>query len=199
MIEDWGKTVTELHNILMLTGDGDFDEVIEDVEEDGHNVMVVHAGESIAERFSEERQIRTFLGLRRKAEKNVKQRRREWYISKMKGAKSAREAVTPLADMSYADQLEQKKASIMQMLERLVRNFLILSLFHIFEIAFSSLTQLQRSELFDNVFDSQTGNEHKASPNGKSLPELVLRSREIGKNTIQSPMLLISVLTGLVF
>ena len=40
--------------------------------------------------------------------------------------KSAREAVTPLADLSYADQLEQKKASIAQMLKKLVRNFLIL-------------------------------------------------------------------------
>lgn len=39
--------------------------------------------------------------------------------------KSAREAVTPLADLSYADQLEQKKASIMQWLKKLVRNFLM--------------------------------------------------------------------------
>lgn len=39
--------------------------------------------------------------------------------------KSAREAVTPLADLSYADQIEQKKASMMQWLKKLVRNFLI--------------------------------------------------------------------------
>ena len=60
--------------------------------------------------------------------------------------KSAREAVTPLADLSYADQLEQKKASIAQMLKKLVRNFLILSF--IFSAIASSIlkSQLQRSE-----------------------------------------------------
>ncbi|CAH2060282.1 unnamed protein product [Thlaspi arvense] len=58
--------------------------------------------------------------------------------------KSAREAVTPLADLSYAEQLEQKKASIMQMLKKLTRNA------------------------------------RKACQNGKSLPEWILQSREIG-------------------
>ncbi|ESQ51323.1 hypothetical protein EUTSA_v10016347mg [Eutrema salsugineum] len=72
--------------------------------------------------------------------------------------KSAREAVTPLADLSYADQLEQKKASIMQMLKKLTRNA------------------------------------RKACPNGKSLPEWVLQSREIGglscklEGIIESPV-----------
>ncbi|CAG7902442.1 unnamed protein product [Brassica rapa] len=72
--------------------------------------------------------------------------------------KSAREAVTPLADLSYADQLEQKKASIAQMLKKLTRNA------------------------------------RKACPNGKSLPEWVLQSREIGglscklEGIIESPL-----------
>ncbi|CAN6835138.1 hypothetical protein Bca4012_030220 [Brassica carinata] len=72
--------------------------------------------------------------------------------------KSAREAVTPLADLSYADQLEQKKASISQMLKKLTRNA------------------------------------RKACPNGKSLPEWVLQSREIGglscklEGIIESPL-----------
>lgn len=35
--------------------------------------------------------------------------------------KSARDVVTPLAHMSYSDQLEHKKNSIMQMLKKLVR------------------------------------------------------------------------------
>ncbi|XP_010414523.1 PREDICTED: zinc finger CCCH domain-containing protein 24-like isoform X2 [Camelina sativa] len=39
-----------------------------------------------------------------------------------KSVKSAREAVTPLADLSYADQLEQKKASVAQMLKKLARS-----------------------------------------------------------------------------
>lgn len=99
--------------------------------------------------------------------------------------KSAREAVTPLADLSYADQLEQKKASISQMLKKLVRNFLILS-FISSAIAFSSLMIF----FVGNVFYWQTRNARKACPNGKSLPEWVLQSREIGNNTI----LLISIL-----
>ncbi|VVA90409.1 unnamed protein product [Arabis nemorensis] len=72
--------------------------------------------------------------------------------------KSAREAVTPLADLSYADQLEQKKASMMQWLKKLTRNA------------------------------------RKACPNGKSLPEWVLQSREIGglscklEGIIESPV-----------
>uniref|UniRef100_M4D639 C3H1-type domain-containing protein n=1 Tax=Brassica campestris TaxID=3711 RepID=M4D639_BRACM len=72
--------------------------------------------------------------------------------------KSAREAVTPLADLSYADQLEQKKASIAQMLKKLTRNA------------------------------------RKACPNGKSVPEWVLQSREIGglscklEGIIESPL-----------
>uniref|UniRef100_A0A1J3CEL4 Zinc finger CCCH domain-containing protein 24 n=1 Tax=Noccaea caerulescens TaxID=107243 RepID=A0A1J3CEL4_NOCCA len=72
--------------------------------------------------------------------------------------KSAREAVTPLADLSYAEQLEQKKASIMQTLKKLTRNA------------------------------------RKACPNGKSLPEWVLQSREIGglscklEGIIESPI-----------
>ncbi|CDY60348.1 BnaCnng36030D [Brassica napus] len=148
------------HNILILTGDGDFNKDIQNLEGDGHNVMVVHSRESISERFREDRQIRTFLGLEREADKTAKQRRREWFNEKKAARKykSAREALSPLADLSYADQLEQKKASIMQKLEKL------------------------------------TGNERKACPNGKSLPELVLQSREIGglscklEGIIESPL-----------
>lgn len=59
-------------------------------------------------------------------------------------AKSARDAVTPLAHMPYTEQLEHKKNSIMQMLKKLTRNA------------------------------------RKACPNGVSLPEWVLKSRERG-------------------
>ncbi|XVF68599.1 hypothetical protein PTKIN_Ptkin11bG0014800 [Pterospermum kingtungense] len=59
-------------------------------------------------------------------------------------AKSARDAVTPLAHMPYCEQLEQKKNSVMQMLKKLTRNA------------------------------------RKACPNGVSLPEWVLKSRERG-------------------
>ncbi|KAG6760719.1 hypothetical protein POTOM_033899 [Populus tomentosa] len=65
-------------------------------------------------------------------------------------AKCARDVATPLAHMPYDDQLEHKKNSIMQMLKKLVRN------------TFS------------------TRNTRKACPNGVSLPEWILRSREIG-------------------
>ncbi|KAL0789074.1 hypothetical protein Bca101_005320 [Brassica carinata] len=103
---------------------------------------------------------KNLLGLEREADKTAKQRRREWFNEKKAARKykSAREALSPLADLSYADQLEQKKASIMQKLEKL------------------------------------TGNERKACPNGKSLPELVLQSREIGglscklEGIIESPL-----------
>lgn len=117
---------------MILTGDGDFNKDIQNLEGDGHNVMVVHSRESISERFREDRQIRTFLGLEREADKTAKQRRREWFNEKKAARKykSAREALSPLADLSYADQLEQKKASIMQKLEKLVRNFLMLSLLY---------------------------------------------------------------------
>ncbi|KAG7568367.1 Zinc finger CCCH-type [Arabidopsis thaliana x Arabidopsis arenosa] len=72
--------------------------------------------------------------------------------------KSARGAVTPLADLSYADQLEQKKASIGQMLKKLARNA------------------------------------RKACPNGSSLPQWVLTSRDRGglacnlEGIIESPI-----------
>ncbi|KAL1201391.1 Zinc finger CCCH domain-containing protein 24 [Cardamine amara subsp. amara] len=75
-----------------------------------------------------------------------------------KSVKSAREAVTPLADMSYADQLEQKKTSIGQFLKKLTRNA------------------------------------RKACPNGSSLPEWVLTSRDRGglscqlEGIIESPI-----------
>ncbi|CAL9234672.1 unnamed protein product [Arabidopsis halleri] len=75
-----------------------------------------------------------------------------------KSVKSARDAVTPLADLSYADQLEQKKASIGQMLKKLARNA------------------------------------RKACPNGGSLPQWVLTSRDRGglacnlEGIIESPI-----------
>ncbi|KAE9620553.1 putative tRNA (uracil(54)-C(5))-methyltransferase transcription factor C3H family [Lupinus albus] len=58
--------------------------------------------------------------------------------------RNVRDVVTPLAHMDYADQLEQKKTSLMQMLKKLTRNA------------------------------------RKACPDGVSLPEWVLKSREIG-------------------
>ncbi|CAH8264014.1 unnamed protein product [Arabidopsis lyrata] len=75
-----------------------------------------------------------------------------------KSVKSARGAVTPLADLSYADQLEQKKTSIGQMLKKLARNA------------------------------------RKACPNGNSLPQWVLTSRDRGglacnlEGIIESPI-----------
>lgn len=59
-------------------------------------------------------------------------------------SRSARDVVTPLAHMSYVDQLEHKKSSLAQMLKKLTRNA------------------------------------RKACPNGVSLPEWILNSREIG-------------------
>ncbi|GLU11786.1 hypothetical protein SLE2022_285080 [Rubroshorea leprosula] len=59
-------------------------------------------------------------------------------------AKSARDAVTPFAHMSYDDQLEHKKNSVIQNLKKLTRNA------------------------------------RKACPNGVSLPEWILKSKEIG-------------------
>ncbi|KAM7522335.1 hypothetical protein LguiA_012237 [Lonicera macranthoides] len=63
--------------------------------------------------------------------------------SVLKG-RSARDVVTPLAHMSYVDQLEHKKNSLVQMLKKLTRNA------------------------------------RKACPNGVSLPEWILKAREIG-------------------
>ncbi|EOY34334.1 Zinc finger family protein isoform 1 [Theobroma cacao] len=73
-------------------------------------------------------------------------------------AKSARDAVTPLAHVPYGDQLVRKKNSVMQMLKKLTRNA------------------------------------RKACPNGVSLPEWVLKSRERGglpcelEGIIESPV-----------
>ncbi|CAJ1979312.1 unnamed protein product [Sphenostylis stenocarpa] len=58
--------------------------------------------------------------------------------------RNLRNVVTPLAHMAYADQLEQKKTSLMQILKKLTRNA------------------------------------RKACPNGVSLPEWIVKSREIG-------------------
>ncbi|XP_062082066.1 zinc finger CCCH domain-containing protein 24 [Humulus lupulus] len=58
--------------------------------------------------------------------------------------RSVRDVVTPLAHMTYSDQLELKKMSNMQILKKLTRNA------------------------------------RKACPNGVSLPEWILKSREIG-------------------
>ncbi|XP_018811322.1 zinc finger CCCH domain-containing protein 24-like [Juglans regia] len=73
-------------------------------------------------------------------------------------ARRARDVVTPLAHMSYVDQLEHKRNSLMQILKRLTRNA------------------------------------RKACPNGVSLPEWILKSREIGglpcelEGIIESPL-----------
>ncbi|KAJ7947802.1 zinc finger CCCH domain-containing protein 24 [Quillaja saponaria] len=72
--------------------------------------------------------------------------------------RSARNVVTPLAHMAYADQLEHKKNSLMQILKRLTRNA------------------------------------RKACPSGVSLPEWILKSRDIGglpcklEGIIESPI-----------
>lgn len=73
-------------------------------------------------------------------------------------SRSARDVVTPLAHMSYVDQLEHKKNSLAQMLKKLTRNA------------------------------------RKACPNGVSLPEWILNSREIGglpckfEGIVESPL-----------
>ncbi|KAF1001398.1 hypothetical protein AG4045_006409 [Apium graveolens] len=73
-------------------------------------------------------------------------------------SRSARDSVTPLAHMSYVDQLEHKKSSLAQMLKKLTRNA------------------------------------RKACPNGISLPEWILSSREIGglpckfEGIVESPL-----------
>lgn len=73
-------------------------------------------------------------------------------------SRSARDVVTPLAHMSYVDQLEHKKNSLAQMLKKLTRNA------------------------------------RKACPNGVSLPEWILISREIGglpckfEGIVESPL-----------
>ncbi|CAA0811991.1 Zinc finger CCCH domain-containing protein 24 [Striga hermonthica] len=77
--------------------------------------------------------------------------------SVLKG-RSARDVVTPLAHMSYADQLEHKKNSLAQILRRLSRNA------------------------------------RKACPHGVSLPEWIMKSKEIGglpcklEGIIESPL-----------
>ncbi|XP_075078116.1 LOW QUALITY PROTEIN: zinc finger CCCH domain-containing protein 24-like [Nicotiana tabacum] len=78
--------------------------------------------------------------------------------SVLKG-RSVRDVVTPLANIPYADQLEQKKSSLMQTLKKLTRNA------------------------------------RKACPNGVSLPEWILKSRDIGgqpcklEGIIDSPLI----------
>ncbi|OIT32306.1 PREDICTED: zinc finger CCCH domain-containing protein 24 [Nicotiana attenuata] len=78
--------------------------------------------------------------------------------SVLKG-RSVRDVVTPLANIPYAEQLEQKKSSLMQTLKKLTRNA------------------------------------RKACPNGVSLPEWILKSREIGgqpcklEGIIDSPLI----------
>ncbi|XAR59962.1 tRNA (uracil(54)-C(5))-methyltransferase [Bertholletia excelsa] len=73
-------------------------------------------------------------------------------------ARNARDVVTPLAYMPYADQLEHKKKNLMQILKRLTRNA------------------------------------RKACPSGVSLPEWILKSREIGglpcslEGVLESPL-----------
>ncbi|KAI3791447.1 hypothetical protein L2E82_05216 [Cichorium intybus] len=77
--------------------------------------------------------------------------------SVLKG-RSAREVVTPLAHLSYTDQLEHKKSSLAQTMKKLTRNA------------------------------------RKACPNGVSLPDWILKSREIGglpcklEGIIESPL-----------
>ncbi|PIN17494.1 tRNA (uracil(54)-C(5))-methyltransferase [Handroanthus impetiginosus] len=72
--------------------------------------------------------------------------------------RSARDVVTPLAHLSYSEQLEHKKNSLAQILKKLTRNA------------------------------------RKACPNGVSLPEWIMKSREIGglpcklEGIIESPL-----------
>lgn len=61
-------------------------------------------------------------------------------------ARSARDVVTPLAHMSYGDQLEHKKNSLMQILKRLVRNPFSVWLFMIiFSISVYCLSYIEDS------------------------------------------------------
>ncbi|KAK2987754.1 hypothetical protein RJ640_016349, partial [Escallonia rubra] len=73
--------------------------------------------------------------------------------------RSSRDVVTPLAHMSYVDQLEHKKNALVQILKKLTRN------------------------------------SRKACPNGVSLPDWILKSKEIGglpcklDGIIESPLI----------
>lgn len=61
-------------------------------------------------------------------------------------ARSARDVVTPLAHMSYGDQLEHKKNSLMQILKRLVRNTFSVWLFMIiFSVSLYCLKYIEDS------------------------------------------------------
>jgi tRNA (uracil-5-)-methyltransferase len=53
--------------------------------------------------------------------------------------RSSREVVTPLAHFSYADQLEQKKYSLMQILKKLVSHDCFYFLIHIYIYTFLRL------------------------------------------------------------
>ena len=55
-------------------------------------------------------------------------------------AKSARDAVTPLAHIPYGEQLEHKKSSVMQMLKKLVRNTFLLFCFCYHNLCYQSLS-----------------------------------------------------------
>lgn len=89
--------------------------------------------------------------------------------------RSARTVVTPLAHMPYADQLEHKKNSLIQILKRLVSGALLM-----FSLSVLLFLHIGRSLLNFCNFYFQSRSARKACPNGISLPEWILKSREIG-------------------
>ncbi|KAJ8434169.1 hypothetical protein Cgig2_009736 [Carnegiea gigantea] len=107
--------------------------------------------------------------------------------------KSACDVVTPLAHMPYAEQLEQKKNSLLQLLKRLVSCvqpcYLSVGLFNIMMPVFIG------GALDEPFLLLQTRNARKACPKGVSLPEWVVKSREIGglpcelEGIIESPLI----------
>lgn len=101
--------------------------------------------------------------------------------------KTARNVVTPLADIPYSDQLEQKMNSLTQTLKKLVStgeavwlNFLCFCTNSTFCKCFYTFVQFF-SLLNGWNFLLQTRNARKACPPSVSLPEWIVKSREAGK------------------
>ncbi|KAG8387690.1 hypothetical protein BUALT_Bualt02G0047500 [Buddleja alternifolia] len=102
--------------------------------------------------------------------------------------RSARDVVTPLAHMSYSDQLEHKKNSLAQKLKKLVSNAILA------EFLCCKKEFLLCLFAFNNLYIMNTRNARKACPNGVSLPDWIMKSREIGglpcklEGIIESPL-----------
>lgn len=72
--------------------------------------------------------------------------------------KSAREVVAPLAHMSYSDQLEHKKNSLLHVLKKLVRSFTLYKFAFIFEFIYNSLSIIF---LDDPIYTDRLGTHEK--------------------------------------